>query len=203
MNAKTPHQRTQLIVIDGPDRVGKETQSKMLTEHLRARGYKVALIEVPYHDGLTYNVIYWMLRNGLAKQWKNTFQAVHFLNKWVFQTFALKRLEWDYDFVIMDRWQLSSEVYGEATGIDQHANDFLGQFLTRVDVTFVLLGPAWAKEGRDVYEKDKKLQDEVRRLYKEKASQDASLVEIAANQSAQDVHDIITGYLLLTKRITE
>lgn len=201
MSKKSPHRRTQLIVIEGPDRVGKETQTKMLEERLTTLGYKVARVEVPYNDGLTYRVIYWMLKNGLAKTQPGLFQAIQVLNRVVYQTFALPWLKDDCDFIIFDRWHLSAEVYGEASGVEPSLLTLLDKFISKVDLTFVLLGRAHSPEGRDVYENDSKFQTEVRRLYNEYAGRDPSCITVDAEGTIQSVHDFIVSYLQVTKRI--
>lgn len=201
MSEQAPHRRTQLIVIEGPDRVGKETQSKMLEGWLKSRGYKTARVEVPYNDGFTYRLIYGMLKNGMAKSRPDLFQTIQVLNRIIYQTFVLPWLENDYDFIIFDRWHLSAEVYGEASGVDSTLLTLLCKFISKVDLSFVLVGKAHSAEGRDVYEKDTEFQTEVRRLYNEYAGQDPSCIIINAEDSIAGVHESIISYLQITQRI--
>jgi len=198
---KAPHKRTQLIVIEGPDRVGKETQSKLLVKTLQGLGYSATRIEIPFNDGVTYKLIYWMLGNGLAKKFNNLFQAIQILNKYVCQTLELPRYEEQYDYVILDRWHLSSEVYGEASAVNKELLDIVARVLTRVDTTFVLLGPPHMKEGRDVYERDTEFQQNVRKIYKGMTEKDPSLVQIKADQPIESVHDAIMSYLSLRGKL--
>jgi len=151
----------RLIAMCGPDKMGKETQSKMLVSSLRELGYRVELAEVPVKDAITHRLIYWMLRRGLAKKLPNVFQFVQFLNRIVFQTFKLKELLAENDFVILDRWALSAIVYGDATGVNKRFNRFLFKMMKRPHLTIVLTGEKKSKRVDDVYEADSLLQARV------------------------------------------
>ena len=155
-----------ILVIEGPDKVGKQTQSNMLVAKLRKDNYKVKLVEVPVKSWITFSLIYWMLRRGYAKSWPNVFQTLQFLNKWFFQ-FKLLCFRWFYDYIVFDRWALSAIVYGDAGGANKTYNRFLYWFLRKPDVTMVLVGAARSGEVTDVYEKDNTLQAQVRRGYSE------------------------------------
>lgn len=154
-----------ILAIEGPDRVGKQTQSQMLVAALEADFHKVKLVEVPVRSWVTYKLIYWMLRGGLAKTLPNVFQFVQFLNKWVFQL-KLLVMRWFYDYIIFDRWALSSIVYGDAGGANKRFNRFLYKFLREPDATLILVGAARTRdEGTDVYERDNPMQNRVRLGY--------------------------------------
>lgn len=151
----------KIIVVEGADKVGKATQTNILRDALP----KSVLVEVPT-KGLTHKVIYWMLKNGLAKRLPNAFQFVQFLNKLVFQTFSLPKLLRTYDYVILDRWALSGLVYGEATGVNDWFNNVLYMVLRKPDITIIMTGTSF-KRGKadDVYEKDSDLQTAVKARY--------------------------------------
>lgn len=150
-----------IIAIEGPDKVGKQTQTNMLTDALRRDKHKVKLVEVPVKSLLTYRLIYWMLRNGYAKTFPNLFQTVQFFNKWFFQ-FRLLFMRWTNDFIVFDRWSLSAVVYGDAGGANRRYNRFLYKFLREPDATIILVGAARSGEVTDAYEKDNQLQSDVR-----------------------------------------
>lgn len=155
----------RIIVMEGPDRVGKATQSNLLCEYLWQCGKRAKVVEVPIHDNLTYDAIYWMLEKGHAKKYPRLFQFTQFLNRWMFQTKFLTSLEHEYDYLIFDRWSLSTTVYGKATGIDDEFVNYLYKKLRKPDYTLVLLGKPHAHEAEDDYEKDNSLQEKVRELY--------------------------------------
>lgn len=151
-----------LIVVEGPDKCGKATQSTLLTQTLVDAGHRVKRVEVPVASWFTYRLIYWMLRNGMAKSWPNVFQYVQFLNKFIFQWTKLVFMRWQYDFIVFDRWSLSSVVYGDAGGANKTFTRFLYNRLWQPDGTIIMVGASRSGEVTDVYESDNSLQSKVR-----------------------------------------
>jgi len=162
---------SKMIVVEGPDRVGKQTQTKLLQEYITRTGLGAIVVEVPIRSAVTYRIIYWMLKNGLAKKFPKVFQCFQFLNRKIFQIFALPGLERMYDVIIMDRWSLSTVVYGAAEGISEEFTTRLAKWLRAPDYTFVLLGQAYPHEAEDTYEADFYLQDRVRVGYSQWAAE--------------------------------
>ena len=159
-------QPQRLICIDGPDRHGKSTQVQLLRNALtHAYGPFAKAVKIPA-EGWTSNVIYWMLRNGLAKRLPNVFQLIQFVNKFVFQRGRLEHLRDFYDYIILDRWSLSAIVYGDATGVNPRFNRFLTDHLVKPDITIVLTGkPFAAPDADDSHEADRQLQATVKLGY--------------------------------------
>lgn len=157
---------TKIICFSGSDSVGKSTQCKLLKSFLEANGNSVALVKSPYKDGLTYDIIYKMLESGLALKHPNLFQCVQYLNKVLFQVYFKKRYE-HLDYVIIDRWKLSMVVYGDASGANKNLTRTFYKTLFTPDFTVLLVGDAFKRSSRqeDSYEKDKRLQDNVKREY--------------------------------------
>ena len=150
---------TKIIAIEGADQVGKETQSRLLANHLKESGYKVALVEVPIVSNLvSYRLIYWMLSNGLARRFPNVFQFVHFMNKYIFQESELLRMKQEYDYIIFDRWSLSSVIYGNRDGAAAHMTLKMYGTLMSPDLTIVLHGQPFGARQDDAYEKDRTFQ---------------------------------------------
>lgn len=162
---------SKLIAICGADRCGKYTQTRKLAGHLWSIGKSAAVVEVPVKDNHTYRVIYWMLKNGLAKKLPRVFQFMQYLNRLIFQSFTLPVLERMNDYIIFDRWSLSSVVYGEASGLSRKFGENLYRKLRKPNYTIILLGRAHQHEAEDVYEKDEELQKKVRLLYKQWANE--------------------------------
>lgn len=156
---------SKIIVIEGPDRVGKQTQTNLLKQTLMSHGMLSTVVEVPIKSAITYRVIYWMLRNGLAKKFPKIFQWFQYLNRKVFQVWRLPRLEEQYDVIIMDRWSLSTIVYGIAEGVPEKFTLDLADKLRKPDYTIILHGEAFAHEAEDAYEADSDLQKKVRLEY--------------------------------------
>jgi|SRR6478609_902978 len=177
----------KLIVVEGPDKVGKQTQSRYLSHVLGRYGDRTALVEVPFNDRVTYRLIYRMLKNGQAKDYPNLFQFVQFLNKFIFQWTVLLWLRLTCDFVVLDRWKLSAIVYGDATGVNPTFNRFLYSMLKNADDTVILHGSSFKRqEVDDVYEKDNSLQATVRRGYYEWAQEHPEDHHLINNQGSRD-----------------
>lgn len=157
---------SKIIVIEGADRCGKATQSRLLRDHIRNVLNKQAeVVEVPVKSPVTYRLIYWMLGSGAAKKFPKLFQWLQFANRKIFQVTRLASLMRKNDYIIFDRWSLSTVVYGEAEGVPQEWSEKLAERLIVPDHTILLLGKPHTKETEDVYEADSVLQDRVRDLY--------------------------------------
>ena len=156
----------KMIVVEGPDRVGKFTQTKLLQKYITRIGLNAIVVEVPIRSAITYRVIYWMLQNGLAKTFPKIFQWFQFINRKIFQMYTLPILEEHYDFIVMDRWSLSTIIYGVAEGISEKYTVKFSKLLRTPDYTIILLGQAFPHKAEDFYEKDHNLQNLVRTGYK-------------------------------------
>lgn len=188
--------RCRIICIEGVDRSGKATQASMLYDAL-ADSHSVTLVEVPT-DGYTHKLIYWMLKRGWAKRFPNTFQLVHFANKFGFELFVLPTMKHLSDYVILDRWRLSAIVYGNATGVNPCLNKFLNDRLIKPDITLIMHGAEHVRnEEKDTYEADGDLQKAVKAAYFEHAMNNKHDHEIISNVgTADDVHLTVMGTLV-------
>lgn len=157
---------TKTVAICGHDSCGKKTQSTMLVERLELEGYRAVRVEIPRYDTVTGRMIKKMLFDGSAIRRPKIFQMLHFLNKFFFQVFVLPYLVLRNDFVVLDRWSLSSIVYGTASGVGERFVRFLSKFLVNPDMTFVLCGGSYPRGGKDSYELNVELQSRVRMLYR-------------------------------------
>lgn len=181
----------KVLVFEGPDKSGKETQSRLTVETLRKQGARVIRVEVPCRSARwTHGLIYWMLRNGWAKRLPNAFQAVQFLNKLSFQLLDLPAMLRDHDVVVLDRWSLSSIVYGDATGVHRGFNRLLSRLLRKPDRTIVFAERSYRRDSEqdDSYEKDTDLQARVRAGYREWASTHADHFLVDNSRSVDEVH---------------
>ena len=155
-----------IISIEGPDRVGKETQTKLLFDEIERLGFSVKRVEVPIKSLITHHLIYWMLRNGLALKLPTTFQFIQFINKLWFQLFTLTYYRWKYSFIVLDRWSHSALIYGLATGVPSWIVKTMFWLLVKPDVTISICGESFSrKEKDDSYEADTTLQRRVRIEY--------------------------------------
>lgn len=186
----------KLIVFEGPDQVGKGTQSRLFEKSLRKSGHRVVRVEVPIHSPITHKMIYWMLSNGTARQFPNSFQFVHFINKLMFQALKLPKLMAENDVVILDRWTLSAVVYGDATGVHPDRNVLLYNTLKKPDATVVIVGPTRSRGADDAYEASHEIQDRVRHSYTMWADDhenDHVLVDF--DDTPANIHDFIVAEL--------
>ena len=185
----------KIIAFEGGDRTGKATQSNMLVHYLRGQRKRVHLVEVPIKGNIEYKLIYWMLQNGTAKKFPKIFQWLQHRNRKKFQDQFLNWLSKVYDFVIFDRWSLSSVVYGAAMGVSPEFTLPLHKSLISPDATLVLDGPTRIYAAEDEYERDSELQASVKLLYKAWALNEERTVIIDAVGSPAEVHGRVLDYL--------
>lgn len=164
--------KTKIIAIEGPDRVGKQTQSLEVVYKLEQAGFSVALIEIPYDDSFTHKMIYKIVKTKYVNYFKSAFQAIHILNKLICQLDAIRVFKkFDYDFIILDRWKMSTEVYGRASGDLELIHKISNKLLLNPDMTVILLGETYKKNDLDEYEKNSVLQERVKAEYLIKADE--------------------------------
>ena len=186
------------IVVEGPDQVGKYTQSQMLVSRI-GKYCKVKFVEVPLDDKITYPLIYKMLDTGIAQKFPNLFQIVQFANKMLFQIFCLPLLLLKYDFVVFDRWALSGFVYGRVSGVNPMLNSLLYRLLIKPDATVVITGPSFSVDRvQDEYEKDKSFQRKVSNEYLVWAAVNEHVAHVANDGSdPEEIHRRIMLHLPL------
>jgi dTMP kinase len=186
----------KIICVEGADRSGKATQTKMLVSTLEKRGQLTTRVEIPFNDRLTYWLIYKMLANKSAKKYPNLFQFVNFLNKFYFQCTVLLWLLLTNEFVILDRWALSSIIYGSETGTNKFLTKILYSMLVKPKITLVMNGSSFKRdEVMDVYEVDTDLQKRVKTNYYNWAQEHSSNHVLIDNQGSVNVvhHRIISN----------
>lgn len=185
------------IIVEGIDRLGKSTQTKLLVDFLKKKNFRVKFIKSPYNDGVSYPLIYWMLRSGYARKLPNVFQLIHFFNKMMFQWFVLPKLLGQNDFIVFDRWNISMWAYGLPDGANRWLTELLFNYIAEPDFTVILDGePHAMTETGDSYEKDRKYQKEVKSLYLNwVVAHPCSVVQVDANQPVQDVFEDVLQYL--------
>lgn len=179
-----------LIAIEGPDRVGKATQARMLKDHLNKDKITATVEEVPYDDKITHPRIYEMLHDGTATDFPVVFQTLQGINRRIFQATFLPTLARYHDVIILDRWNMSSRVYGEASGVTKPTTDAILKGILEPDLTFVFDSNPYPKEGLDAWEADLAFQSRVRELYlRECEANPDNYVKIDAGHSREIVHD--------------
>lgn len=174
--------RPFLITIEGPDKVGKATQSQLLATALNC-----PLVEIPFRDSALHTKIYSMLRSGTALRYREAFQAFHVANRLVWQEHELPK--YNSDVLVLDRWNASTWVYGRASGLDESCLAAILDTMIDADLEVVLDGEPMAA-AEDSYEADVELCARVRELYRTWAQTHGHRV-VAANRPINEVHEEI------------
>lgn len=186
-----------LVSIEGPDRVGKATQAKLLEEGLNDKGYKTTLEEIPYNDGVTYPEIYRMLKDGTVNLEPAVLQTLHAINRRFFQHSYLPNLATHFDVIVLDRWNLSTYVYGSVSGVSQEVTENLLKGIVEPDLVIVLDGNAFPKNNLDVWEADSEFQQKVRAGYRSWCERRPDhFVKIDANSTKMHVHQQVMEQVL-------
>lgn len=180
-----------LVALEGPDRLGKSTQAKemhrVFCEEGRS-GLKASVVKIPYKDEYTYDRIYEMLFSMEAVSYPEVFQSFQALNRHIFQKDVLPKLVEENDVIILDRWNLSTEVYGAASGVSMGATLAMLKGIYPPDLTLVFTGSPFLMETeKDSYEANERFQEKVRAGYADAIARRPGVVEIHANRPKEVV----------------
>jgi thymidylate kinase len=154
----------KLICFEGPDGVGKTTQAKILEDILLNKEYKVKYYKLPSKTFFG-NLVYKYLKNGIARKYPNYFQLINFFDK---SLFYIRHLLFSkYDYILLDRWKLSSLVYGESDNGKKWFLKFLYNITKTPDLTLIFFGNNFLdkREEKDDYEKDTEFNEKIKNLY--------------------------------------
>jgi thymidylate kinase len=186
------------VAFEGSDRLGKSTQAKVVPEILTAQGLRVACRKIPYKDSFTYDRIYDMLFSGVAEKEPVVFQTFQGINRRHFQWDVLPGLAVESDIVIVDRWNLSTKIYGTQGGVPVPTTDVILQGVLDPDLTLIFHGtPFKTDEEDDAYEKNKEFQEKVRSEYRKAADAAPDRVLINANRPPNEVTESVIQSILM------
>jgi len=172
-----------IIAFEGPDKVGKQTQSELLDKHISKLGVTTPslplvnlLYEIPWKHGIAYEQIYDMLkkddasRKAPAVEWPEVFQAIQTANRLDVQRDIYKKANAspaNQFMILFDRWHASSFAYAEPFGIDRDLLMLFRSMVWTPDLTIVFEGDGFSREGEDdAYEESRTFQDTVRDGYR-------------------------------------
>jgi len=164
--------RGLLVVFEGLDQSGKQTQAERLRDRLAAAGRTVRLLSFPSYDTHLGAEIGRLL-HGEREYGADTAQLLYIAN----------RFEWKPEIemelargtiLLCDRYLASSIAYGEAHGIDAGWLAEIQRFLPAPDLTVLLdIAPETAAgrkaAARDRFERDLELLARVRASYRRQA----------------------------------
>ena len=190
-----------LIVFEGLDQSGKQTQAERLRDRLIAQSRKVRLVSFP--DYTTH--IGGEIERALAGEREyapDVMQLLYVANRYESRA-AIEAWLADGWFVVSDRYLASSVAFGEAFGIDPVWLLDIQRFLPKPSLTIWLdIAPDTAvrrkSADRDRYERDLALQRRVRESYRRQAGQDDWLAldgERSKEEVAGDVFMAVTTRL--------
>lgn len=195
----------KIIVFEGIDASGKETQSKILQSRLESQGYKVHKVSFPRYSMPIGKLIQDVLLNKhvISKE------ALHIL-------FEVDRLDFQKeltnihcDFLIIDRYTISNLAYCLANDIEIDWIKNIQSKLIKPDIVFYLDIPAETSfirksEREDSFERDFKLLKRVEQAYKflyEELNcsdkEDYIIYRINGTLSPIEIHEEIMGYIKL------
>lgn len=163
-----------LIVFEGLDQSGKQTQAELLRDRLKTEGRKSRLVSFPDYGTSIGEEIARALQ-GERDYGPDVMQLLYIANRYERKPDLQRWLEGGL-VLVCDRYVASSVAYGEAMGLDPVWLVDVQKFLPPPTLTFLLdIAPETAVQrksvDRDRYERDLALQARVRDSYYRQAAQ--------------------------------
>lgn len=185
--------RGKIIVIEGTDKAGKTSQSRMLAESLKVSGKVCVILDFPDYTtpiGMEIKAFLEGKRDYLPEVNHLLFSA----NRWEKKKEIESMLE-NGTIIVMNRYWQSNLVYGVANGMDINWLLRLDKGLPKEDVVLVILvNPsisAKRAEMQDAFESDPQLAAKAYKNYLKFAKQYRWKV-IDGSKSKEQVHQEIT-----------
>jgi dTMP kinase len=162
-----------LIVFEGLDQSGKQTQAEAVHAHLRSRGSESHLLSFPDYSTPIGTELHRAL-HGEREYAADVMQLLYVANRYEMRE---RIQDWlaSGASVVCDRYLASSVAYGEAQGLDPKWLMDIQKYLPPPDLTVLLdIAPETAvrrkTSGRDRYERDLALLSRVRESYRRQAA---------------------------------
>jgi dTMP kinase len=170
--------RGLLIVFEGLDQSGKQTQAERLKAEIERRGRACVLLDFPSYDTQIGREIGAGLR-GERDYGADVMQLLYIANRYERKP-QIETLLGSGAVVVCDRYLASSIAYGEAQGLDGRWLREVQRYLPQPDLTILLdIAPETAAgrktANRDKYERDLEMLSRVRESYRAQASADGWL----------------------------
>jgi dTMP kinase len=185
--------RGKIIVIEGTDKAGKTSQSRMLAETLKVSGKVCVILDFPDYTtpiGMEIKAFLEGKRDYLPEVKHLLFSA----NRWEKKKEIESMLE-NGTIIVMNRYWQSNLVYGVANGMDINWLLRLDKGLPKEDIVLVMLvNPnisAKRAEMQDAFESDPQLAAKAYKNYLKFAKQYRWKV-IDGSKSKEQVHQEIT-----------
>jgi len=193
--------RGLLVVFEGLDQSGKQTQAERLRDRLVAAGRSVRLLSFPSYETHLGAEIGRALQ-GEREYAADTMQLLYVANRFEWKPEIERELARG-TVVVCDRYQASSVAYGEAFGLDAHWLAEIQRYLPQPDLTVLLdidphVSASRKTVDRDKYERDLVLLGRVRESYLRQAAGTRWLRLDASRERdavARDVFTVVTPLL--------
>ena len=161
-----------LIAFEGIDQSGKATQARGAIDTLGARGRAATLISFPRYE-TTIGALIGRALDGQLGYDPATMQLLCAANRFETASEIAERIE-NGEWVVCDRYIASGIAYGEAQGVDPEWLRLVQAALPQPDATILLdIAPRRAamrkREGRDAFETDMNLLEQVATGYRRQA----------------------------------
>ena len=185
--------RGHLIVFEGLDQSGKQTQAERLVAALEARGVGVRFLSFPEYATAIGAEIDAALHGG-REYAPDTLQLLYVANRFEFRSVIATALG-QGGVVVCDRYLASSIAYGEAQGLDAAWLETIQRPLPAPSLTVLLDIPPDSslqrkQRARDRYEQDLALLGRVRESYR-RQSAGASWVSIDGSRDKDAVTEAV------------
>jgi dTMP kinase len=182
--------RGKIIVIEGTDKAGKATQSRLLMEALKLSGKICVIMDFPDYSTPIGVEIKTFLQG--KRDYSN--ELKHLLlsaNRWEKKN-EIESMISNGTIIIMNRYYPSNLVYGISNGLNINWLLNLDKGLPREDIVIVLeVSPKMSNQrivnGQDIFENDQKLLTEVHKNYRKLAKQFKWKI-IDGEKSKEQVH---------------
>jgi dTMP kinase len=192
-----------LIVFEGLDQSGKQTQAELLRDRLKQEGHKCRLVSFPDYGTSIGEEIARALQ-GERDYDPEVMQLLYVANRYERKPDLRRWLEGGL-ILVCDRYLASSIAYGEAQGLEAGWLTEIQKFLPPPSLTIVLdIAPETAvgrkAVDRDRYERDLAMQARVRESYRRQAESEGWLVldgERSKDAIAADVLSAVKSRLAL------
>jgi len=165
--------RGLLVVFEGLDQSGKQTQAERLRDRLTAAGRSVRLLSFPSYETHIGAEIGRALK-GERDYAADTMQLLYVANRFEWKPEIERELA-KGTVVVCDRYLASSVAYGEAFGLDGAWLSEIQRYLPQPDLTVLLdiepqVSASRKAADRDKYERDLALLGRVRTSYLRQAA---------------------------------
>jgi len=162
-----------LIVFEGLDQSGKQTQAEMLRDRLKEEGRRARVVSFPDYGTSIGEEIARALQ-GERDYGADVMQLLYVANRYERKPDLQRWIDGGL-ILVCDRYAASSIAYGEAQGLDAGWLAEIQRFLPPPSLTIMLdIAPATAVQrkavDRDRYERDLAMQARVRESYRRQAA---------------------------------